>query len=126
MNKENKGDVSHFKGLMNKTKRITKHNIFTNIPKRMAKENVDLLLRRRGISIKRIISHGQVTDWLKQDTDEWVILLAGKARILFEGRKREVELRDGDYLFIPAGCRHRVTWTDPKRDSVWVAVNIAA
>ena len=111
---------------MKPTKRITKRNIFTNIPKRVAKEKVNLLLRRRGISIKRIISHGQVTDWLKQDTDEWVILLAGKARILFEGRKREVELRDGDYLFIPAGCRHRVTWTDPKRDSVWVAVNIAA
>jgi len=111
---------------MKNIKRITKRNIFANIPKRVAKEKVNLLLRRRGINISRIVSHGQVTGWLKQDTDEWVILLSGKARIEIEGRKREISLRDGDYLFIPAGCRHRVTWTDPKRDSVWVAVDFPA
>mgnify|MGYP003419902423 CR=1 FL=1 len=29
----------------------------------------------------------------------------------------------GDWLQIPARQRHRVTWTDPAQDTVWLAVH---
>jgi cupin 2 domain-containing protein len=29
----------------------------------------------------------------------------------------------GDWLAIPAHDRHRVTWTDPGQDTVWLAVH---
>ena len=30
----------------------------------------------------------------------------------------------GDYLYLPAHARHRVSWTDPQQDTVWLAVHI--
>ena len=33
-------------------------------------------------------------------------------------------LQPGDWLLIPAGCRHRVAETGP--DTVWLAVHVAA
>jgi len=32
--------------------------------------------------------------------------------------------RPGDHVFLPAHKRHRVTWTDPDRPTVWLAVHI--
>jgi cupin 2 domain-containing protein len=29
----------------------------------------------------------------------------------------------GDWLEIPARCRHRVAWTDPNQETVWLAVH---
>jgi mannose-6-phosphate isomerase-like protein (cupin superfamily) len=55
-----------------------------------------------------------------QPHDEWVVLLAGGARMLVEGE--ELELRAGDWLLIPAGCPHTVLET--QRGSSWLAVHI--
>jgi cupin 2 domain-containing protein len=32
-------------------------------------------------------------------------------------------MRPGDYVNLPAHCRHRVEWTDPERETVWLALH---
>lgn len=77
------------------------------------------------ITIERIISKGHVTPsdkWYDQELNEFVLLLRGSARILFEGEE-EIKLNVGDYLTIPSNKRHRVTWTDPAIETFWLAVH---
>ena len=31
----------------------------------------------------------------------------------------------GDWVWLPARCRHRVAWTDPDAPTVWLAVHLA-
>ena len=100
-------------------------NIFSNIPMREADEFFETLLHHPHIKIKRIISHGHTSPrdfWYDQEMNEWVILLKGKAKLLFEGEQTIVEMSPGDYLNIPAHRKHRVEWTDPGEDTVWLAV----
>lgn len=106
-----------------KNTRIHRGHLFDKIPRHIEKEVFKTLVKRPGLCIKRILSQGQTTDWMKQDTHEWAVLLAGGARILFEKGGREAEMSPGDYVLIPAGCRHRVSWTDPRKKSVWLAVH---
>ena len=37
-------------------------------------------------------------------------------------RGRDRELGEGDYLFLPAHCRHRVAWTRSEPPTVWLAI----
>jgi cupin 2 domain-containing protein len=72
------------------------------------------LLERPSLRIERIVSTGQATpegEWYDEDTDEWVLLLAGSARLRMEGEDEDRDLVPGDWLLLPAHCRHRVTWT---------------
>jgi cupin 2 domain-containing protein len=76
------------------------------------------------VRIERIISKGQVSPkdfWYDQEENEWVILLKGSARLLFEDGEL-VELNSGDYLNIPANKKHRVEWTSKDSETIWVAV----
>jgi cupin 2 domain-containing protein len=98
-------------------------NLFQGIPEKIEKEISDLLLDKPGLCIRRIVSQGQTTDWLCQDTDEWVVLLKGAAKLLFKEGNREVEMGPGDHVLLPAGCCHRVAWTDPAQKTVWLAVH---
>jgi hypothetical protein len=41
---------------------------------------------------------------------------------LFEGNDNIIELEPGDYINIPAHLKHRVEWTDPDIETVWLAV----
>jgi cupin 2 domain-containing protein len=52
------------------------------------------------------------------------MLVAGGAHLLIQGEVAARSLMPGDYLFLPAGCRHRVEWTDLARETVWLAVHI--
>jgi mannose-6-phosphate isomerase-like protein (cupin superfamily) len=57
----------------------------------------------------------------EQPHDEWVLLLAGSARMLLDGE--ELELAAGDWLLIPAGCPHTVLEAQP--GSSWLAVHFS-
>ena len=86
-------------------------------------ERFEDLLTRPGVRIERIVSSGQSTpagEWLEQDWDEWVLLVAGGAGLTLEGEAPLV-LRPGDYLLIPAHRRHRVDSTDTP--TVWLALH---
>jgi cupin 2 domain-containing protein len=52
-----------------------------------------------------------------------VLLLSGSAAILFEGEDVPKNLVQGDYVLIPAHCKHRVIWTDRYVKTVWLAVH---
>ena len=74
-----------------------------------------------GARVERIISRGKSSppDFRYDQTeDEWVMLTAGTATVAFEDRR--TRLRAGDWLFIPAHCRHRVA--SASEDAVWLAV----
>ena len=55
-----------------------------------------------------------------------MVLLSGAAGLLFEGEDEVRELHPGDYVLIPAHCRHRVAWTDPIEKTVWLALHFRA
>jgi cupin 2 domain-containing protein len=100
-------------------------NILANIPDTRHGEVFEAIISTPAVRIERIVSHGQITpegEWYDQEREEWVLLVSGEARILFE-ESGEIALMAGDYLHIPARCRHRVTMTAPDRETVWLAIH---
>ena len=92
----------------------------------VADEIFEVLVERPGIRIERIVSTGQTTpegEWYDQDGDEFVLLVAGGARLRIESEAEDRTLGEGDWVFIPAHCRHRVTWTREDPPTVWLAVH---
>lgn len=97
-------------------------NLFAGVPERLGSEQVLELLRTPGLTLERIVSTGQTTDWLDQDWAEWVLLIEGAARIEFADGA-VAALGPGDFIEIPAHARHRVLWTDPAGPTVWLALH---
>lgn len=101
-------------------------NIFAAIPEQIPDELFECILKRDKVCIERIISKGHVTpigQWYDQGWDEWVILLQGQARLLYE-QDHSIHLSAGDYLLIPAHTKHRVEWTPADINTVWLAVHL--
>ncbi len=102
-------------------------NVFAELPEELPEELVQALLSTRGLRIERIVSMGQTSPegfWYDQKMHEWVLLLAGAARLRFEGEAEEpIELRPGAFVNIPAHKRHRVEWTDQQQPTIWLAVH---
>ena len=97
-----------------------------DVPNILAEEQFDLLLQRPGARLERIVSTGQATaagQWLSQDHEEWVMLLAGAAGLTLEG-EAPATLAPGDCQLIPPGRRHRVEWTSADPPAVWLALHL--
>ncbi len=102
-------------------------NIFNAIPQQLTEEGFETLLRSEHVRIERIVSRGHITpvdQWYDQAWDEWVILLQGQARLHYHADDRRINLDSGDYVLIPAHTKHRVEWTLPDVDSIWLAVHL--
>jgi Cupin domain len=78
------------------------------------------LVAAAGLVVEQILSGPLAgpADYL-QDHDEWVVLLAGGARLRLDGL--EHRLAAGDWLLIPAGCPHTLLATEP--GTSWLAVH---
>jgi cupin 2 domain-containing protein len=104
-------------------------NIFRDLPQAgSAAERLDLLAGGPSCRIERIVSTGQITPdgaWYDQERPEWVLLVAGVARLRIEGEAADRELAAGDWLLLPAHCRHRVTFTQASPPCIWLAVHFA-
>lgn len=101
-------------------------NLFAGIPARFADEEITTLMASGALRIERIVSRGQASPagfWYDQPQAEWVMVLAGRAELRFEGDGATTRLEAGDWLHIPAHRRHRVEWTDPTQATVWLAVH---
>ncbi len=99
-------------------------NLLRSIPTDLPEELFETLLNDGPVRIERIVSRGHtspVEGWWDQEENEWVLVLQGGGTLLFADG-REVKLRTGDCIFIPAHVRHKVTKTDPHTDTVWLAV----
>ncbi|MCQ1059240.1 cupin domain-containing protein [Photobacterium sp. DNB23_23_1] len=100
-------------------------NLFAAIPSSLPDELFEDIVNTDSVRVERIVSRGHVTpegDWYDQEECEWVMVMKGGATILFEEGMREVRMEPGDHLNIPAHQRHRVSWTDPAQDTIWLAV----
>ena len=108
---------------------MTRHlnNIFTDLPVTVPIELFETLAQSQHVKIERIISKGQASPvdfWYDQTCSEWVILLQGRARLQFASDRTIITLTAGDYLLIPAHEKHRVDWTDPDIECIWLAIHL--
>lgn len=91
----------------------------------MDSERAEELIRTESLRVERIVSHGHASPpgfWYDQKEREWVMLLSGRARLRFEGDGATIDLKPGDWVNIPAHAKHRVEWTQPGADSIWLAI----
>jgi cupin 2 domain-containing protein len=100
-------------------------NLLGDLPAARAGEIVDSLVAAPAVRIERIVSHGQTSPdgfWYDQDEAEFVVVLAGAARVRFADEAEARALKPGDTIHIATHRRHRVEWTDPACATVWLAV----
>ena len=101
-------------------------NLLFPLPDARAAEYVAALFTRPGLRLERIVSLGQASPpgfWYDQPEGEWVLLLAGAARLRFADETEARLLGPGDWLDIAPHRRHRVDWTDPESPTLWLAVS---
>jgi cupin 2 domain-containing protein len=100
-------------------------NIFKNIPPNLPKEISESLVESKTFKVERIVSKGHKSPndfWYDQDMNEWVLILQGRAKLLFAEEKELIRLEAGDYINIPAHKKHRVEWTNPDTETIWLAI----
>jgi mannose-6-phosphate isomerase-like protein (cupin superfamily) len=100
-------------------------NLFDKLPAAKRAEASTAIVERQGTRIERIVSNGQATptdEPMRQDHDEWVIVLRGEAGLRIE-QSAEAVLRPGDHILIERGKRHWVTYTAKDGPTVWLAVH---
>ena len=100
-------------------------NIFDDIPENLHSEVFESLVDSHNVRIERIISKGHTspdTGWYDQENNEWVIILKGAADLSFAD-KSTVNLKMGDHIIISAHEKHRVSWTDPDTETIWLAIH---
>ena len=104
-------------------------SLVAELPAPAEDEHFQDLLSRSGVRIERIVSHGHASPegfWYDQDDDEWVVVIEGDAELQIEGEPEPRQLTRGDWLYLPAHCRHRVARTAGERPTVWLAVHVRA
>jgi len=113
--------------LLSEDKRTeVKGSLLDRVPQELPNEFIEVLCSSGAVKIERIISRGHSSPkgfWYDQETNEFVLLLQGRAGILMEGEDDIVILEKGDYVNIGAHVKHRVEWTAPGEDTVWLAVH---
>ncbi|MBP6367260.1 MAG: cupin domain-containing protein [Nitrosomonas sp.] len=100
-------------------------NVFENIPCNIEHELFEFLIKSNTVKIERIISKGHKSPksaWYDQEENEWIMILKGSAELLFENQV-SVQLGEGDYINIPSHKKHKVSWTDPESETIWLAVH---
>ena len=100
-------------------------NLLADLPDSLAEELIDLLAKSETVRIERIVSRGHSSPkdfWYDQDEHEWVVVLQGEAKLLFEDDEQPLLMKPGDFVSITAHRKHRVEWTTPDEPTVWLAV----
>ncbi len=101
-------------------------NLFASLPAASDGERFETLFANAVCCVERIVSFGHASPpgfWYEQDEDEWVVLLVGSAVLAFADG-HVLALRAGDWVSLPARCRHRVE--SVSQDAVWLAVHCRA
>lgn len=86
-------------------------------------EYYEKLFSGNSFELDRIVSFGHPTpptEWYDQAGDEWVIVLAGWAELIFDDG-RSLKLCKGDYMVIEAHEIHRVEQVS--EDCIWLAIH---
>jgi cupin 2 domain-containing protein len=100
-----------------------KGSFWHQIPACLPQEMIETIIKTDSIRIERIISQGHKSEpgfWYDQCENEWVMLLQGIATLEFE--KDSLQLLPGDYINIPAHCKHRIAATDDNLKTIWLTI----
>lgn len=89
-------------------------NLLDNLNFSRTEEVEEIVYEYEKVRVLRTMSLDQVTDFMIQEEDEFVVLMEGKASI--ETDREVIEMKKGDFLFIEKGLRHRVIGQDK---AVW-------
>jgi len=103
---------------------MRKENLLASLPADLSQEFFKEIINTDYIRIEQIVSNGHTSPkqgWYDQDENEWVVVIKGAGELTFESGEK-VKLTPGDYINIEAHKKHRVTWTDPDEETVWLAV----
>jgi cupin 2 domain-containing protein len=106
--------------------KVSAGNLLAGLGESRAEEEFQSLFEKPGVRVERIVSWGQASPegfWYEQDWDEWVLVLQGQATVRCEDEGLR-KLGPGDWISLPAGCRHRVEWTDPTGATIWLAIHL--
>lgn len=96
-------------------------NIY-EMPKFPINEEVITILEQNDrVRIERIISTGQQSAWYDQEETEFLILLEGRAQLVFED-KTMITMEKGDTLQISPHQKHRVAYTSTDPPCIWLCV----
>jgi cupin 2 domain-containing protein len=99
-------------------------DLYAGVPASLPDEHFETLGFGANVRVERIVSRGHASPpgfWYCQEEDEFVLLVSGGARLEIEGQG-EVTLRPGAWVDLPRGVRHRVSYTEPGVDTIWLAV----
>ena len=102
------------------------NSLKNDLPQVLQEELCQTLLEKPTVRIERILSQGHQSPpdfWYDQTQDEWVLLVEGQARLSFANGE-SLELNPGDYVLIPAHCKHRVDWTPANKVTLWLAIHL--
>jgi cupin 2 domain-containing protein len=94
------------------------------VPGPSEKEIFTAILDKKNIRIERIVSTGQISpegEWYDQAEHEWVVLLQGKAKLLYSTGE-SFDLEPGSHLYLSPHCQHRVSYTSQEPPCIWLAV----
>ena len=100
-------------------------NLLEKIPGTLSEEFFETQVETKAVRIERITSKGHSSPkkgWYDQDRNEWVLVLKGAARLGLEDGS-EVYMGPGDSLEIPAHVKHKVLWTTPDEETIWLCVH---
>ncbi|MCG6892076.1 MAG: phosphoribosylaminoimidazole carboxylase [Desulfobacteraceae bacterium] len=103
-----------------------KGSLFDDVPEELSEEVFETLCENDGVKIERILSRGHASPegfWYDQAWNEFVLVVQGSAGLRIGNEKTVRVLNAGDHLNIGAHTRHRVEWTDPTCDTIWLAVH---
>jgi cupin 2 domain-containing protein len=99
-------------------------NLRRGIPALLPDELLTPLAHGRNVRVERIVSRGHTSApgaWYDQAETELVFLMQGHARLEIEGQG-ELDLSPFDFVELPPHVRHRVTFTAPNVDTIWLAI----
>jgi cupin 2 domain-containing protein len=102
-----------------------KGTLLEGIPVELPEEIFDTLCSTDNVRIERIVSRGHASPegfWYDQENNEFILIVQGSAGLRLENESDIMVLKTGDYLNIGAHVKHRVEWTDPAGETIWLAV----
>ncbi|MBP6748302.1 MAG: cupin domain-containing protein, partial [Xanthomonadaceae bacterium] len=96
-------------------------NLFVDPDAPFEGERFETLLAHKSLVVERIVSSAAIvpTEYV-QTQDEWVLIVEGNATLEMAGDT--IELKSGDYLFIPAGTPHTVRRVS--EGALWLAIHL--
>jgi len=105
---------------------LMRGTLLADIPVELPEEIFETICLSDNVKIERIVSRGHASAtgfWYDQEKSEFIFIVQGSAGLKFENERDIVILKTGDYLNIGAHVKHRVEWTDPTCNTVWLAVH---